>query len=115
MKHTYSYKATDKTTILCIVIIAIAVAGFVLSIIAGVANSANRISEGVLVDKHYSPAYTTTTYTGSGNNRRAVPRYHSAKYRFTIEGEKNGETVRYTFDVTESEYDRYKVGDYYVR
>lgn len=115
MRHTYSSKRADGITILCIACIVIVVVGIALSIIVVVTNNANCISEGVIVDKHHSSAYMTITYSGSGNVKIAVPTYHPERYRFTIEGKKNGETVQYTFNVTEAEYDQYKIGDYYVR
>ena len=55
------------------------------------------------MDKQYTQAYFIDNI------------YHSAAYRFTIAGEKNGRSVQYTFSVTEDEYDRYKIGDWYTR
>lgn len=36
-------------------------------------------------------------------------------WNFVIQGTKDGETVNYRFEVTEEEYGRYKIGDYYER
>lgn len=77
-------------------------------------NANNRITEGVVVDKRYHAAYTTTTYTGSKNNRIAIPKHHPERYVFTIEGDKEGRTVQYTFDVTETQYEQYSIGDYFT-
>ena len=43
------------------------------------------------------------------------PRYHPAECSLTISGEKNGKYVEYTFDVPESEYVMYNVGDHYPK
>lgn len=37
------------------------------------------------------------------------------QYQFCIEGEKDGKTVRYWFDVTPAEYDKYNIGDTYFK
>lgn len=81
---------------------------------AGWNNANNRITEGFVIDKQYRAAYTTTTYSGIGENRIAIPHRHPERYIFTIEGDKDGETVQYTFDVTETQYEQYSIGDYFT-
>ena len=96
-------------------IIVFALASIVAAIfIAEWNNANNRITEGFVVDKQYRAAYTTTTYSGTGENRIAIPRRHPERYIFTIEGNKDGETVQYTFDVTASQYEQYSIGDYFT-
>ena len=68
-----------------------------------VVNETHSVPAGYIVDKQYTQAYFIDGV------------YHSAAYRFTIVGEKNGRSVRYTFSVTEDEFDRYKIGDWYTR
>lgn len=80
-------------------------------IFSAVTNNRNKIDEGTIVDKKYTEAYTHYSSDKNGGHFYKTP----ASYSFTIEGEKDGETVRYTFDVTKEEYDRYKIGDYYKR
>lgn len=77
-------------------------------------NANNRITEGFVIDKQYRAAYTTTTYSGTGKSRIAIPHRHPERYIFTIEGDKGGRTVRYTLDVTETQYEQYSIGDYFT-
>lgn len=66
----------------------------------------NRVSEGYITDKIYSPADYSINSDGKHN-------YYPARYYFTIAGENGGEYSEWTIDVTEGEYNSYKVGDYY--
>lgn len=84
--------------------------------VAAIVNACNRITEGKIVDKHYHAAYTTTTHRTTANGDSVtVPKYVPERYIFTIEGEKNGDTVKYTFDVTAEEFHEYSIGDYFRR
>lgn len=79
-------------------------------------NDMNKISEGIITDKYYRAAYTsTTTQRISKNVTMPVTQYHPATYHFKIEGNKDGKIVEYVFAVTENEYNAYKIGDYYNR
>lgn len=80
---------------------------------AGASNAMNRINEGVVIDKQYYSSYTTTNRTTVDGKTVITPRYVPEKYYFTIEGEKNGEVVQYSFKVTAEEYNDYHIGDYY--
>lgn len=83
--------ATVIATIIVLILI-------VSVIICDIVNFSNEIDCGTVIDKHIFSR-----------------RYRGTMYRLTIEGEKNGRTVQYTFAVTEQEYDRYRIGDYYDR
>ena len=63
----------------------------ILSVSIG--NFSNKISQGTVVSKDYTPEFFT----------------------ITIEGEKDGKVVKYTFAVPESEYVMYNVGDWYPK
>lgn len=109
-------KSVDWEFIFSVFVIALTVIFVVIFIHGAVVNESNEISEGIVVDKYYSAAYSST------ENRRTskgltipVTKYHPATYQFKIRGDKNGETVEYVFAVTESEYNAYKIGDYYKR
>lgn len=56
-------------------------------------NESNKISYGTVVSKDYTPE----------------------SFTITIEGEKDGKVVEYTFNVPESEYTMYEVGDWYPK
>ena len=74
-------------------------------------NASNKIDCGVIVDTDYDSGYTYFSSNQNGGHMHSYP----DTYTFTIEGEKDGETVRYTFEVTEQEYNRYEIGDWYER
>lgn len=77
------------------------------------ANSRNKITEGVVIDKDYHSAYTTITYIHSDDMTIPVSQYYPERFVLTIRGSKNGETVDYWFEVSETEYEKYSIGDYY--
>ena len=81
----------------------------VFIIIAACVNESHRISEGTVVDRHYTAGYTTV-----GTNDKS-PVYHPPEYTLTISGMKDGEEVEYTFDVPEVEYVKYNIGDHYPK
>ena len=87
----------------------------ICAIIFAVKNDANKINEGVVVDKHYRSEYVSYTYSGSGDNKISIPYIVPESYTLTIQGEKNGEPVEYYFNVPEQEYFKYNIGDYYKK
>lgn len=94
--------------ILIFVVVALLIVGVV---IGAVNNEQNRITEGIVVDKDYTAAYTTFTMV----NKIMIPHYHSESYQLCISGEKDGEIVEYWFGCTADEYNSYNVGDYYQK
>lgn len=76
-------------------------------------NSRNKITEGVVIDKDYHSAYTTITYIHSDDMTIPVSQYYPERFVLTIRGSKNGATVDYWFEVSEAEYEKYSIGDYY--
>lgn len=83
-------------------VIAAVFTAFLVYIVGTGINSINSISEGKIVDKHIGLITDQKVF---------CPK----TYHFTIEGEKRGKTVRYTFEVTENEYTTYRIGDWYER
>lgn len=77
----------------------------VLCVICSLAikNKSNKISQGTVVSKDYAPA------------RASSKSYIPESFTITIEGEKDGKVVEYTFAVPESEYVMYNVGDWYPK
>ena len=66
-------------------------------LIGGISNEMNEISAGIIIDRYVD--------TGIG----------ATAYYLIIEGPLNEKTVNYRFEVSEEEYGRYKIGDYYER
>lgn len=85
-------------------IVVIAIIGVLcLTLTIVIKNECNKISQGTVVSKDYAPA------------RASSKSYTSESFAITIEGEKDGKIVEYTFDVPESEYVMYNVGDWYPK
>lgn len=95
--------------IILAIIMLVTIAIIVLCIVGIIANESNKINQGKVVDKHYSAGYTTFNYY----EKQCYPVYHPEKFSLTIEGEKGDDIVQYTFDVPESEYVLYDIGDTY--
>lgn len=92
------------------IIVIVAIVGVLAVIIwCGIGNEKNRISEGTVVDRHYTAGYTTV------GTKDTPPRYVPPHCTLTISGEKNGEYVEYTFEVPEAEYAMYHIGDHYPK
>ena len=92
----------DIEQVISAVVVIVVITVFIVFVVGAVINDINSIGEGVLVGK----------YIDSITNQNV---FRVKAYYFTIEGEKHGKTVRYTFEVTEGEYEAYKIGDWYKR
>lgn len=97
-------------------ITAIALTAFVIvmftAILGGtIENESNRIDSGVIVDKHMDAGGTYYSSDKYGGHMHRYP----PSYSFTIRGEKDGEVVEYTFEVSAEEYGTYKIGEVYHR
>lgn len=81
----------------------------ILLLVGLLVNVANKINSGVVVDKKYSSGGSYANITKDGGY------YYSSNptYELCIEGEKEGEVVRYWFEVSPVEYDKYIIGDMY--
>lgn len=101
----------EKIIVFGIIMLLIGMIG--ITIWACVDNANNEISEGVVIDKDYSAAHTLITYTYANGIRIPHTQYYPESFTLTIRGTKSGETVEYRFEVPESEYERYNIGDYY--
>ena len=73
----------------------------------------NSMKEGIVVDKQRVQSYSYTSTVYIGNAPVIIPTYVPGYTSLTIEGEVNGEKVKKTVNVSEEEYDSYKVGDTY--
>lgn len=111
----YRIKSFSLEDVIIALILIVSAALIVVAIISAVINASNEITEGVLIDKHYTASHVTYTNVNTGKSHVMIPVTHPERYSFTIQGKKNGETVKYTFSVTEDEYSQYKIGDYYKR
>lgn len=69
------------------------------------------IKEGIVIDKRYYVAYTTTMTTG----KVIIPQYHPANWKIKIQKEVNGETKEIWIDVDETTYHQLNINDYYPK
>lgn len=90
-------------TVIEIIVAAVIVIILLLILGGALLNEKNKISEGTVVEREYESGYMTDNG------------YVHPKCKLTIEGEKNGKLVQYTFEVPESEYAQYQVGDHYPK
>ena len=97
--------------IAAIVLTLIIVAMFATMIGMAITNENNRIDSGIIVNKHMDAGGTYYSSDKNGGHMRSYP----PSYSFTIRGEKDGEVVEYTFEVTAEEYNAYKIGEVYHR
>lgn len=86
---------------LIVVIVVIGILGIIITL--AIKNENNKITQGTVVSKDYTPA------------RASSKSYMPETFTITIEGEKDGKIVEYTFNVPESEYAMYNVGDWYPK
>ena len=99
-----SKKGITAVEIIVIITIIAILAALIYVVIVGCLNEQNRITEGVIVDKSCTAEKVITIpYT----------RREPAHYHFQLEGEKDEIKVRYWLEVSEHDYNEYKIGDYY--
>ena len=94
-----------------VLIICAVVALIGAAIVGNIMNEQNRIDSGIIVDKYMDAGGTYYSSDKNGGHMRSYP----PSYSFTIRGEKDGEVVEYTFEVTAEEYGAYKIGEVYYR
>ena len=71
------------------------------------------LQEGIVYDKQRTQSYSYTSTVYIGNAPVIIPTYVPGSTSLIIECEVNGEKVKKTVDVSEEEYNSYKVGDTY--
>lgn len=105
------FVSKHTATIMTVFVMLIIGGLFVGLLAAGIVNERSEIAAGTIVDKQL---YTGRTHYSSDKNGSHMNTYPTT-YNFTIRGEKDGETVDYTFEVPEADYTAYKIGDWYER
>ena len=98
----YSRGANSNSILVVVVIV---VVGGVIK------NESNRISEGFVVDKSFSPGSSYATGGQDGWSAHST----QARYSIKLRGEKDGKAVEYWMTCTEEEYESCKIGDYFKR
>ena len=89
----------------------VAVALFVLMLVFLWA-AAPQLTEGVVVDKTFHPAYDRLDTTGTGDSRRVKVYHHSARWEIRVSGTtEEGEARAEWWEVGEAMYGRIEIGD----
>lgn len=76
-------------------------------------NEPNMISSGIVISKSSAEPYAEKITIDENGQITSHIVHHPAGWTITIEGEKGGKTIKYTLDVSESEYLKIDIGDYY--
>lgn len=108
-----SKKGITAVEVIVIITIIAILAAIICGVIVSCLNEQNRITEGVIVDKSYTAERITTNYKMVGNTQIPYTNREPAHYHFQLEGEKDEEKVRYWLEVSEYDYNEYRIGDYY--
>lgn len=108
-----SKKGITVVEVIAIITIIAIVATIIYGVILGCLNEQNRITEGTIVDKSYTAERIITQYRIVGGTRKPYINKEPAHYRFQLEGEKNEIIVKYWLEVSEHDYNVYRIGDYY--
>ena len=79
------------------------------------AGCGHDISEGTIVDKSKTEAYTSVIPIYSGKQTVLVPQYHSARYYLHVKGtNESGSEVTEEFSVSKEAYENYQIWDHFV-
>ena len=94
-------------------LVVIVVTMMVLAVVWTIQNGRNRIEEGVVLAKSFTPGGTHVQYGADGK----IQGIYSTpdKYAIKLRGEKDGKEAEYWMTCTEEEYERCHVGDYFKR
>lgn len=76
--------------------------------------------EGTIIDKKYNQAYTYTTYSSTyvnGTSVSSIPvqHYMGESYIFIIQKDIKGKIKSIDINVTQDEFNKYNIGDYFKR
>lgn len=99
--------------IFMVFIVALMVALIGTNMYRSIQNEKNTTPAGTIVEKYHQLERiknTINTKTGHTSIKQ-----HPAIYRFQLRIQKDGRMVDYWMDVSEEDYFKYKIGDWYVR
>ena len=99
--------------IVIVFVVALMIALIGAGVYGAIQNEKNAIPAGTIVEKYHRPERIEST-TNAKTGHTSITR-HPAIYRFQLRGEKDGVMVDYWTDVSEEDYFKYRIGDWYVR
>lgn len=72
------------------------------------------VREGTVINKYYSPAYSTTLPIWNGDHMTYIPQYHPEEFYITIQGlNEDGDEDTAIFSVPEYVFNTINIGDHY--
>ena len=90
---------------------------FTLLIVFGIQNASYGPKVGTVIDKKYTSESSYYTYDTvySGNTSITVPKYHHypATWKLKLQKTEDGKTKEIWIEVTEDEYNKIKIGEFY--
>jgi len=84
-----------------------------MSVYGAIQNEKNAIPAGTIVEKYHQPERIKSTINAKTGHTSV--KHHPAIYRFQLRIQKDEAMVDYWTNVSEEDYFKYKVGDWYVR
>lgn len=88
--------------------------GIIVALICVIASNVDYGErEGIVIDKQYCSAYTTTTFVYTGKVMIPNTQYYPEKWKIQIKKEINKEEKSIWTSVDENTYNNIKIGDYY--
>ena len=99
--------------IFIVFVIALMIAFIGVSVYGAIQNEKNAIPAGTIIEKYHQPVRIESTINAKTGHTSVTQ--HPAIYRFQLRGEKDEVIVDYWTDVSEEDYFKYRIGDWYVR
>lgn len=108
------FKKMEREDIILSILVAISICTLIVGISMATSKTFNSINEGVIVYKKYIPEMQGKAYKKDGKEIVEYVSVHVPEYIFTIRNEKKISYSEREIYVTQSEYNKYEIGDYYI-
>lgn len=108
-KMIKSKKGLAAVDIVAIIGILAILAAIIIACVAGITNNKNKNKE----PDTNNATTSTRLVKGEVVNKCCTIKNNTHQYKFELEGEKDEIMVRYWLEVSEQDYNSYRIGDYY--
>lgn len=103
-----------RENILLIILLIVSIIVLLIGLSMATSKTFNSINEGVIVYKKYIPEMQGKAYKKDGKEIVEYVSVHVPEYIFTIRNKKKISYSEREIYVTQSEYNKYEIGDYYI-
>lgn len=107
----------DWSEIFLYIVLGIVILIFILTSIALVYGVVNIVDYGqvvgTIINKEIEPSHSYITYVHTGTVNVPVTHYKEDTYKFEIQKEENNKLKTRWIEVSEEDYNKYEIGDYY--